>query len=362
MFQGMNRGNFRAFGKPIVNITINDKKIEDWISFQVNWNGLGEVDDFEVEFQWDISNNPRHEFFYSGSKQSSVVVKGKVVVKIEAGFEGEEIVPLIEGEMDYPEWDFSDGETVKIVGRSYAAKPYDFVETVKYQNMTATEAFQKICKTHGLTPIVPVATSDMIGEYVNDDHTSVAEEMSHWDYVLYLAEQEGFVSRIKGKEWYFAPLSMLEDYQKEPLAFSYGHNVRKLKMKKAPNEARNFVVEVISWQSGEKKKKGNRIVEKAVIGKEEGENVYTIRRNIPNITRAQAQKHLKNICSELTKQQFSGSFETDFFQELTNDRRIVLYGVGMELSQIYHVESVTISGDKESGLECSVKFTNTIEQ
>ena len=77
MFQGMNRGNFRAFGKPIVNITINDKKIEDWISFQVNWNGLGEVDDFEVEFQWDISDNPRHEFFYSGSKQSSVVVKEK---------------------------------------------------------------------------------------------------------------------------------------------------------------------------------------------------------------------------------------------------------------------------------------------
>lgn len=362
MFQGMNKGNFRAFGKPIVNITVNDKKMEDWISFQVNWNGMGEIDDFEVEFQWDISDKPRHEFFYSGSKQSSVVVKGKVIVKIEAGFEGEEIVLLIEGEMDYPEWDFSDGETVKIIGRSYAAKPYDFVETVKYQNMTATEAFQKICKTHGLTPIVPVATSDMIGEYVNDDHTSVAEEMSHWDYVLYLAEQEGFVSRIKGKEWYFAPLSMLEDYQKEPLAFSYGHNVRKLKMKKAPNEARNFVVEVISWQSGEKKKKGNRIVEKAVIGKEEGENVYIIRRNIPNITRAQAQKYLKNICSELTKQQFSGSFETDFFQELTNDRRIVLYGVGMELSQIYHVESVTISGDKESGLECSVKFTNTIEQ
>ena len=67
-----------------------------------------------------------------------------------------------------------------------------------------------ICQRHGLTPIVPIATSDMIGEYVNDDHTTVAEEMSHWDYVLYLAEQEGFVSRIKGKEWYFGPLSMME--------------------------------------------------------------------------------------------------------------------------------------------------------
>ncbi len=360
MFQKMNRGNFRAFGKPIVNIYVNDKKLEDWISFQVNWNGLGEIDDFEIELQWDISDEPRHEFFYSGSKASSIVVKGTVTVKIEAGFEEEEIVPLMEGVMDYPEWDFSDGETVKIVGRSYGAKPYDFMETVKYQNKTATEAFQEICQKHGLTPIVPVATNTMIGEYVNDDHTSVAEEMSHWDYVLYLAEQEGFISRIKGKEWYFCPLNELEDYQKEPLAFSYGHNLRNLKMKKAPNEARNFTVEVVSWQSGEKKKKGTRIVEKEVIGNPEGKNSYTIRRNIPNITRAQAQSHLKNICSELTKQQFSGSFETDFFQELTNDRRIVLYGVGMELSQIYHVDTVTISGDKDSGLECSIKFTNDI--
>lgn len=146
------------------------------------------------------------------------------------------------------------------------------------------------------------------------------------------------------------------------MAFSYGHNIKKLKMKKAPNEARNFHVEVISWQSGEKKGKGNRIVEKAVIGEEEGDNIYTIRRNIPNITRAQAQKQLQNICSELTKQQFSGSFDTDFFQELTKDRRIVLYGVGMDLSQIYHVETITISGDKDSGIECSVDFTNDITQ
>ena len=42
--------------------------------------------------------------------------------------------------------------------------------------------------------------------------------------------------------------------------------------------------------------------------------------------------------------------------------RIVLYGVGMDLSQIYHVETITISGDKDSGIECSVDFTNDITQ
>ena len=96
MFQNRNQGNFRAFGKPIVNIYVNDVKLTDWISFDVNWNGSGEIDDFEVTLQWDISDTPRHEFFYSGSKDASIVVKGTVVVKIEAEFEGEEIVPLIE--------------------------------------------------------------------------------------------------------------------------------------------------------------------------------------------------------------------------------------------------------------------------
>ena len=47
MFQGMNKGNFRAYGKPIVNIYVNDKKIDDWISFQVDWNGMGDIDDFK---------------------------------------------------------------------------------------------------------------------------------------------------------------------------------------------------------------------------------------------------------------------------------------------------------------------------
>lgn len=357
----MNKGEFRAFGKPVVNIYVNETKLTDWISFKVDWNGLGDVDSFEIALQWDIGNNPRNDMFYSGALKSSFLVKGKATIRIEGGFEGEEIKPFIEGDMDYPEWDFANGETVKIVGRSYASRPYDLTETVKYQNLTATEAHSKICGVHGLAPVAPLPTSGLIGEYTNDDHSTVSEEMSHWDYVLYLAEQEGFVSRVWGKKWYFGPLEMVEEYQKEPLPFTYGHNIRNLKMKRAPNAARNFKVEVVSWKSGNKKSKGNRIVETEQIGNTDGENVYTVRRNIPNITRQQAQQQLKNICKSLTQQQFTGAFETDYFPEIANDRRIVLYGVGKSLSQIYHVPHVTIAGDKNNGLQCSVEFTNILE-
>lgn len=360
MFKQMNKGHFRAFGKPVVNIYINDKKLDDWISFNVEQNGLGDIDTFEIELQWDISNEPRNDMFYSGANSSSFIVKERAVIKIDIGFEGEQIKTLIEGEMDYPEWDFSDKEIVKLVGRSYASRPYDFVTTKKYQNMTSTEVHKKICEIHGLTPVVPVATNTLIGEYVNNDHSTVAEEMSHWDYILFLAEQEGFVSRVQGKNWYFGPLQMIDEYKKEPLPFSYGHNIRNLKMKRAPNTSRNLKVEVISWQPGNKKSKGSRIIEKGSIGDTSGDNVYTIRRNIPNITRKQAQQQVKNLCDYLTQQQFSGSFDTDFYPDIANDRRIVLYGVGITLSQVYHVQKISILGSK-SGIECTIDFINVIE-
>ena len=67
------------------------------------------------------------------------------------------------------------------------------------------------------------------------------------------------------------------------------------------------------------------------------------------------QKHFSSVC-----------VANCYVKMLLNDkeicRRIVLYGVGMDLSQIYHVETITISGDKDSGIECSVDFTNDITQ
>lgn len=64
----MNQGHFRAYGKPVTNIYINDKKLTDWLNLKVNWNGMGDVDSFEIELQWDISDTPREEFFFQGKR------------------------------------------------------------------------------------------------------------------------------------------------------------------------------------------------------------------------------------------------------------------------------------------------------
>ncbi len=361
MFPNMNKGDFRIFGKPIVIIKINGQKVANWKDFKVDINGLGDVDSFNIKLPWDVSDKPHDELLYSGSKSSSIIVNGGAEITIEAGFEGENVKLLIDGKMDNAHWNFDsdDGESVEIKGRSLAAAPYDFKETVKYQNLTATDAHAQIAVKHGLNPVAPIRTSAMIGEYINDDHATVTRETSHWDFVLYLAENEGFVSRVRGKEWYFGPVEMLPGFSEAPLSFSWGHNILSpLEFERAPNAARNLIVEVISWQPGKKKGKGTRIVEKASFTTSSSGHKYTIREYRPNITRDQAQRLAQNFLLQMSKEQITGSFSCDFFTELDNDRRIALHGVGAGLSQIYFISRLELSGDKEQGLQAALEFSN----
>jgi len=356
------KGPFRTIGKPIVIISINDKRVVDWISFQAEANGLGAVDAFQVTLPWEVTENqPRDELLFSGPSKSSELVFGTAAVKIEAGFEGEgDPALLIEGMMDRPTWDFSkrDGEIVTIHGRSYAAKPFDYKETAKWQNQTSTAAFKQIAAIHGLTPVVPVETATLIGGYEKEDHVDTKREISHWDFVLYMAQNEGFTTRVKGEEWYFGPQENLPGYTLDPISFTWGFNIDEhFCIERAPNAARNLIVEVISWIPGKKKGKGQRIVEKASFSGSSTGHKYTQRYYYPNLTRDQCQRKARSILEDLSRQQVYGSFDTDWFPELSNDRRISLNGVGVGLSQVYFTPKIVVLGSKE-GLKAEISFTN----
>lgn len=346
----------------MVKIFINDKPVLDWISFRAEANGLGAVDTYQVTLPWEVTDKPRDELLFSGPEKSSVLVTGSAIIKIEAGFEGEvDPVLLIEGPMDRPTWDFSkmSGEIVNIYGRSYAARPFDFKETAKWQNLTSTAAFKQIAGIHGLTPVVPTETSTLIGNYEKEDHVNTKREVSHWDFVLYLAQQEGFTTRVKGKEWYFGPREKLPGYNLDPVPFTWGYNIDEpFMIERAPNAARNLIVEVISWVPGKKAGKGQRIVEKASFSGSSSGHKYIQRYYYPNLTRDQCQRKAQSVLKDLSRQQVYGSFNTDWFPELSNDRRIALYGVGQGLSQVYFAPKIVVSGSRERGLQAEVTFTN----
>jgi hypothetical protein len=355
-------GPFRPFGKPIVSILINGQKVRDWISFTVELNGLGAVDSYEVTLPWEVSDSPRDDLLYSGSSTSSDLTDGSADISISAGFEGEgDEVLLIEGPMDHPIWDFSkmNGEVVTINGRSYAARPFDYKESTKWQNLTSTAAFKQIAEFHGLTPVVPIETSKLVGEYANDDHVNTQREVSHWDFVLYMAQNEDFTTRIKGKEWFFGPESELPGFSLDPLPFAWGYNIDEpFRLERAPNAARNLSVQVISWVPN-KYKGGHRIVETASMpGAGAGGHKYILRYYYPNRTRDQCQQIARNILKDLSKNQRFGSFMTDWFPTLSNDRKIKIDGIGAGLNGDYFVPKIVITGSVEQGIRAEVSFTN----
>jgi hypothetical protein len=351
------------------------------MAFRVELNGLGAVDSFDVKMPWEVTDEaPYDDLLFSGPTKSATLVKGGANIKISAGFKEEgKLVDLIEGPMDRPVWDFGrqEGETVTIYGRSYGAKPFDFKETVKYQNLTSTAAFKKIAAQHGLTPVVPVETNTLIGTYSKEDHVNVQREVSHWDFVLYLCQQEGFTTRIWGKNWFFGPREKLPGFTKPPLAFAWGYNIDEpFRIERAPNAARNLIVEVISWIPGKPKPpkkpkkgkpiskpaggeaRGQRIVEKAsFVGSSFGHK-YTLRYYFPNLTRDQCQRKARAILQQLSVLQLYGSFRTDWWPELANDRRIALFGVGQTLSQVYFCPKIVITGNQTEGIRAEITFTN----
>ncbi len=339
-------------------VSLNGVEVKDWVSWTVKLNGFGDVDNYSLVLPWTVGNEPKDPLLYSGATKSADLINKPALVKIEAGYDGE-LQLLIEGYMDKPKWRFGNSERVTITGRSLAARPYDEKESVKYQNMTSTEVHAMLAKKHGLTPIAPIATSTMIGEYINGDHASLTSEESHWDLILYLAENEGFVTRVRGKEWYFGPLEALPNMKKEPIHYTLGVDIGdSLEIEGAPNASRNLTVEVISYQPAKTKRgKGSRIVEKSV-GLGSGINKYVIRKYVPNITRDQAQRIARNTLQELSRQQLFGSFPCAYNPELDIDRKIVLNGVGVGLSQYYFIQGLDISCDKEKGFVCTVSFSN----
>ncbi|MED1663466.1 hypothetical protein [Brevibacillus laterosporus] len=360
-------GPFRPTGTPIVKITVNGKPVPHWLSFRVELNGLGSVDNYEITLPWEVTEkSPDHELLYSGPSKSSPLTTGPAIVSIEVGFEGEgSLQKLIEGDMDYPIWNFAESETVTITGRSYGARAFDFKESIKMQNMTASAAFKKIAAQHNLKPVVPVATDTFIGEYIGEDHANAKREVSHWDFILYMAQNEGFTTHVRGTEWYFGPREKLPNYMKDPVIFTWGHNIKPgLQIERAPKASRNLIIEIVSWIPGRAKKrgkgnlKGQRIVEKASFAGSSSGEKKTLRYYYPNVTRDQAQRLARKKLEELSKTQVFGSFQTDWFPDVQIDRRISLRGVGTVLSQDYFTSKLIVSGQIDSGIEAEIEFTN----
>jgi len=341
-------------------------------SWRVEQTGFEQADTFEVDLPFDItqekgdvllSNNP--------VSASSLITEPDIQVEIYRGVPNDpnnytknDLTQNMYGFVDTMDLYFDDtGEYLKLTGRSLAALLIDTVATDKFPNKTSSQIAQIFAHEHGLNPVI-TPTNTLAGTYYNDDSTVISNDSSEWDILQFLAQQEGFVARVKSNTLYFGPVEQVTDMNLSPIPLTWGDNIMELNIERSPQAARDLEVNVISYDRNHKKRIVGTAKSTANYSKKLFNQVnrdkYKETYMIPGLTQSQAQARAKSILNTLSAQQYIGTLKTYGDFNFSIDRRITLNGVGKVLSQIYYINRVTETFDFDKGFDVEIAFINQL--
>lgn len=122
----------------------------------------------------------------------------------------ESLENIITAQLDQVEYNPTKG-VIRCWGRDLAAQFLDNKTTQTYQNQTASQVATLLANKRGLKPVI-TNTRTKIGSYLNNNYSSINRERTEWDLLCALAEKEGFIVYVRGKELHFEPV-VKEDSQ-----------------------------------------------------------------------------------------------------------------------------------------------------
>lgn len=183
-------------------VRVGGAAISGWVSWSVSNNSYYEADTFSVSFA--TSKLPAANNVNWFSQQT------EIFVEVLAGFPSNQLNPdasqltsLIYGRVDDIECDA--GQTLlTLTGRDLTAAFIDKKLADEYWNKKAYQVVDALAASHGLTANV-TPTSTKIGTYYNNEQVRMQANRSEWDFIAWLAREEGFVAYITGKTLYFGP-------------------------------------------------------------------------------------------------------------------------------------------------------------
>lgn len=337
-------------------------------SWRVNLNSTHVADDFTVEMPFRIAQDMGRQTYLNNTPNyaSYLMTNPDVLVEIFVGYSGSAAMPsvgnltrIMYGYMDDVKIDLSEaGEKVTITGRNMVAPFLDNKTTQKYQNMVSSAIADMLAKSHNLKTVI-TPTYTMAGVYYNGDSAQLSSDITEWDLLTYLAEQEGFELRVKDDTFYFGPFDQIVgNVTNDALAYTWGQNVMSLEIERQPHAAKNINVEVHSYDHAH----NHHIKAKAVKVYSKATNTYTERYDYAGLTQDQAQKKAQSILDQLSRLEIMGTLDVTGNEKLTVDRKILLYGVGSGISDAYYVRKATHQYDNvgDGGYACNVTFSNLL--
>ena len=358
-------------------------------SFQVEQNGFSAADSFSLTLPFFVRDQQQGDKILANGKDfESMLVNADVLpVQLYVGYPKnpgkytkDDLMQLMDGQMDTTEWDFdmSSGEKVILHGRNAVGKMIDTKIIEKFPNLTASAIATQFATEHGLTPVV-TPTTELAGTYYNQQSAVLGRETTEWDLLIFLAKQENFIVRVKGKQLFFGPYGTVvadaaqntpgtvydPDKQVYVIPYTWGYDIEHLHIERSPHAARDIEVIVITYDRNGKA----RIVERALsstqrsarIAQQVGERAkYSVTYVIPGLTREQAQKRAQQILDELSRNQLIGSIQCAGNSDCEIDRQIEIYGVGQGLSIPYYLNKVTHKFSLSDAYGLDMSFSSQI--
>jgi phage protein D len=283
-------------------------------------------------------------------------------LEVFAGFYGDAPFSLIYGQVDDVEVDLVNRVMV-LTGRDLSARFLDVKTAEHFQDQTASEIAQILAKRHGMgSAITP--TTRRVGGYYEYYHTRMTSDMTEWDLLIFLADQESYDVWVAGHTLYFQPPIPItaDPYVLQWSDLGQGNrnaNFEQLKLHRSETLAKDVIVKVQSW---------NQALEKVVLAENHrnqanknqqaggAAQVYTF--YPPNLTKDQADKWANAKAEDITKHErvITGRLPGDNL--LTNRSLVQLVGTGTSWDQFYNIDTVTRHLSIEHGYSMDFRAKN----
>jgi len=336
-----------------------------WVSWELDNNAFYQADTFRVKLA--LSAQPDPTIFASASELD---------VEIFAGFPADpanyteaELKSLIYGLVDDVTYDPVQA-VVELSGRDFTSVLVDTKTTDKWPNLTASQIAEQIAKAHDLTPVV-TATTAKVGTYYEIDHARLSTQRSEWDVLTYLANEEGYMVYVRGRELHFEPRPSPDA---EPYVLTWqaptterGHAIfdgKSVMFSRNLTLAKDVTVYVRSWnaknnqgftQKAKSARTKNTVLKKAAqpIGEPQ---VYTF--NIPGLTPEQALQRAQSLLREITAHEVKMTAHLPADNVLDITKMIQVVGTGTAFDQMYYPDSIIRQMSLSDGYQMTIHGKN----
>ena len=352
-------------GKETSRSNTNVTLFDCWESWEVENNSYRGADTFRLNLIASILPEGMGIEWFSNQSFISVEIYANEDPEDPENYLPDDADGLIYGSVDDVSYNPVRG-TIELHGRDLTSLFIDTKSSEHYVNKTSSEIATLLAQKHGLGTSLITSTSTKAGFYYQIDHDSVKTDQSDWDLLIFLAEQEGFLVYVKGKDLFFGKQKEDKDVylinwdaSDETRAYAISNAVE-LSFSRALHISKGVSVEVHSWNS--KQKNGfSAYFPRASRGIKPGQSesrTQTYRYTFPNLTQEKANQKAQSIYAQIVAHEMSLTAYLPADGLLNCEMILRVQGTNSAFDQNYYPESVMRSMSIGEGYRMNIRAKN----